>query len=217
METTGFIKMSDRSEATGIDKLRLEAYSNAPEFTLTEPDAIKWSSADDDNIVLTAYSSDQPTNPLATTSARLLSSAESSEEIMECKWINDEWNHLFPALLLGKGATAKGSHNHGLHSVLRYYLIKAALKCNFKSLLGIVFESAPRTRLMCKIGYQFIMVESFWYTDLKPNKATLIGILQQEKFQYAAKMLHDEFETVINNYPLNETSLYQKMKVLSLI
>jgi hypothetical protein len=207
MKTSKCVRISVSRESAAIYDLRLQAYIRAPEFELLQPETLQWRRADENGIVLSAY--EVSGEPLATTSVTIVPNKRAAEEIMECRWIGGE--ELFPAMLLGKGATQKHLHKGGLHSVIRYYLLKCAEQLPFKSVLGIVYESAPRTNLMRKIGYELVKPQHWWYSDLRPLKPTLIGILSRAKFSSAIQLLFEEFQEVIREYPLEETALKERL------
>jgi hypothetical protein len=62
---------------------------------------------------------------------------------------------MVPALLLCRAATLSDRRARGVNSILRAYCIEAALKLSLRSLVGEVYRSAPRTRLMAELGYSF--------------------------------------------------------------
>lgn len=63
---------------------------------------------------------------------------------------------LVPALFLSRAATVRDNRAKGVNSMMRLYCIEAALELGLKSMVGFIYQSAPRTRLMAELGYVFI-------------------------------------------------------------
>jgi hypothetical protein len=142
---------------------------------------------------------------ISTTRGEVYPDYASAAEAMECSWAAS--GDLFPALLLGKGATLAEYRRTGLHSVLRYHFLVNILPTPIRGVLGIVFEDAPRTRLMESIGYRFVAPDDFWFTDLETSKRTLIGILSPDRVERACSLLRAQLHITLEEYPLIEPDL----------
>jgi len=204
---TGAIRRADRSDAQAVSRLRTEAYAAAPEFIVKDDSALHWSAADDEQVVLVAW--DALGNALSTTRGDLLWRRDEAERWMECRLERIPID--FPALLLGKGATLKAYERHGLHSALRLYFIEACRESRVQSLVGIVYEDAPRTRLMRAIGYDFYAPLAYWYTDLEASRRTLIGVLPRERFASAARALRERVGDLLAGYPCDLADLVKQI------
>ena len=200
---SGYVRRARRSDAKQIAELRLTAYKHARDFQLSEEAPMLWTSMDEQFVVLAAWERDG--QAISTTRGEVYNGYEAAEQAMECAW--DASPADFPALLLGKGATLRRYQGTGLHSALRYYLLSAARNSPIRSLMGIVFENAPRTRLMARIGYEFKVPDAIWYTDLRTPRRTLIGILRGQSFGAACSELSAEIGETLKAYPLVETNL----------
>lgn len=203
LATQGHIRRATRLDGSAVFELRLAAYSGAPEFTINDVSSLQWSTADDNNIVLAAW--DENDNAISTTRGDLLFNTDESEQWMECAL--ERIPLTFPALLLGKGATLRTYEHHGFHSALRLCFVEASREGPIQSLIGIVYEDAPRTRLMRAIGYEFYAPVAYWYTDLEAHRRTLIAVLPRAKFATAATLLREKIGPLMSNYPCDMREL----------
>jgi hypothetical protein len=195
--TSGEIRRATPDDANAVADLRLAAYSGATEFTVREPSTLQWTAADEENIVLAAWAAEG--DALSTTRGDVLLDSHQAEQWMECSL--DRIPIGLPTLLLGKGATRKPYERQGFHSALRFCFLAAARDCEIESLTGIVYEDAPRTRLMHRIGYDFYEPTSYWYTDLKTTRRTLIAVLPRPRFAQAIDPLREMVGSLLDAYP----------------
>lgn len=199
----GYIRRAKRADGERVSQLRLCAYRRAGEFSVEDEAPILWTAKDEHHVVLVA--ADRNDRMISTTRGEVYTGYASAMEAMECSWAASD--DLFPALLLGKGATLSEFRRSGLHSTLRYHFLANALPTPIRSAMGIVFEDAPRTRLMQTIGYEFVAPDEFWYTDLMTTKRTLIGVLAQDRIESACALLRAKLGDVLPEYPLIESDL----------
>jgi hypothetical protein len=191
------IRRATRLDAEAVSDLRSEAYAGAPEFTVRDASALHWSQQDDSNIVLTAW--DGEGRALSTTRGDLLTDRDEAQQHMECQL--DGIPVRFPALQLGKGATRGSAAGNGLHSALRLCFLEAAVLRDVESVVGIVYDGAPRTRLMRSIGYEFYAPATYWYEDLEPRRQTLIAVLDRHDLSSAVALLSEKFGGLLSAYP----------------
>jgi hypothetical protein len=194
--TRAQIRRATRLDAEAVSDLRREAYAGAPEFTVRDVSALHWSQEDDANIVLTAW--DREGRALSTTRGDLLTDRDESQRRMECQL--DDIPVRFPALQLGKGATRGSVAGKGLHSALRLCFLEACALRDIEALVGIVYDGAPRTRLMRSIGYKFYAPAAYWYEDLEPRRQTLIAVLHRRDFTSAAALLSEKVGGLLLTY-----------------
>jgi hypothetical protein len=191
------IRRATRTDARQITELRIAAYSGAREFHLREPETLEWSAADERNVVLAGWSAEGVA--LSTTRGDVLHDEDHAESWMECKL--DRIPIGYPTLLLGKGATRREHERRGLHSAMRCCFLDASHESAIQSLTGIVYEDAPRTRLMQRIGYEFFEPSAYWYTDLESRRRTLIAVLPRERFAAARESLHETVGDTLVEFP----------------
>jgi len=196
-QPSGHIRRATRTDARQISDLRIAAYTGAGEFHLREPESLEWNAADERNIVLAAWNAQGVA--LSTTRGDVLSDEARAEPWMECKL--DRIPIGYPTLLLGKGATRKGHERHGLHSAMRFCFLDASYESAIQSLAGIVYEDAPRTRLMQRIGYEFFEPSAHWYTDLESRRRTLIAVLRRSRFGAARESLRETVRDTLAEFP----------------
>jgi len=201
------IRRAARPDAAAISDLRSQAYAAAPEFTVRQAERLLWSREDDVNIVLAAWDADG--RALSTTRGDLLTDPDESQRRMEC--LLHDIPMRYPALQLGKGATRGSVANMGFHSGLRLCFLEACAGKNVEALVGIVYEDAPRTRLMRSIGYRFYTPAIYWYEDLEPHRRTLIAILERCDFARAASLLHEKVGGLLSAYPCDIPELARQL------
>lgn len=202
-----YIRRATAQDAQVVTELRLTAYGQAREFRLSDQSPIRWTFDDEKHVVLGAWNSRGQL--VSTTRGEVYVDYDAAEQAMECRWESSA--DLFPALLLGKGATQKEYRGTGLHSALRYHFLSAAREAGLKSVLGIVFENAPRTRLMERIGYEFVVADSFWYTDLTSPHKPLIAVLRSVHAEQACAALRQEIADALDAYPFTGPRLAEAL------
>jgi hypothetical protein len=199
----GAVRRATRSDAADVTALRLNCYRSTESFVLLQPDAVSWGPADDQNIVLVAQASEGVL--LSTTRAVMVSDGREAADAMGC--LSALPASLFPAVLLGRGATPQVAGGAGLHSLLRYHFIRAALDSNVGSLLGMVYEGAPRTRLMTTLGYEFVCPSRVWDPEVRPLRPVLVGTLPRERFATAIEKLRLALADLIVHFPFQGAPL----------
>ena len=86
----------------------------------------------------------------------LLRNEAEAERFMECELSGIPLR--YPALILSKGATSRD-------------FIRAARDSGVGSVTGVVFEGAPRTRLMNRVGYESFSVTEAWYSHVQADRS----------------------------------------------
>jgi hypothetical protein len=202
-QSQGAVRRATRSDASIVSELRLSCYRNSDSFVLLQPEAISWGPADDRNVVLIAQ--DWKGTLLSTTRAMVVANGQEADDALGC--LNDFPASLFPAVLLGRGATRQVAGGGGLHSLLRYHFIRAAQDANAGSMLGIVYEGAPRTRLMTALGYEFVRPPQVWDPELRPLRPVLVGALPRERFASAIEQLRLMLADLLIHFPFRGAPL----------
>jgi hypothetical protein len=189
----------DRASARDADEvfeLRHAAYSQAAEFELVRPELLRWGPHDDAAIVLAARSDGRM---LSTLRGIMVADRDAAEAELTCTVsLRPE---AFPALVLGKGATLRGYGRSGLHSALRFHLLAAAVEGRVRSVLGLVYASAPRTNLMRQLGYEFHVPARLWDPEGVPIQPGLLAHLPQRRLASARDRLASEVAEVLAAYP----------------
>jgi hypothetical protein len=183
------IARATAQDRADIERLRREAYQAAPEFQVTDDRFLAWGRDDADGIVLAAWYEGQM---VSTTRGNLLCNEAEAERFMECELSGIPLR--YPALILSKGATSRDFGRHGLHSMLRHAFIRAARDSGIGSVTGIVFEGAPRTRLMHRVGYEYFSAKTVWYSHVQPSTRTLVAVLPRDSFGMALSALAGEVD-----------------------
>lgn len=196
------IRHCTKQDAAEIFQLRTHCYQKAVEFQLVEPQALDWCDTDE-GAVIGAWDN---AALISTLKGTVITTAESARRIGEIGWTGTRWD--FPTLLLGKAATRQGLQTKGLHSVLRLLFLEAAAALELSSVSGIVFEHAPRVRLMQELGYELAPVSEFWFTDLSPRTTTLLAVLRPENYAHAIDRLRSQ---------INPTDFTRELDVAGLL
>ncbi len=195
---TGCIRKAIAGDRPLIESLRLAAYSSAREFTVVDAGAVAWDQYDDTDCIVVAC--DVSGAPLSTTRGGILSDRTTAESRLEARL--DIADDAFPALLIGKGATAAPYRALGLHSALRYHLLRGVGgTAEIRSVLGLVYDSAPRTNTMRSAGYEFVGPIEHWYTDLSPRVPTFLAVLERERLAHALDYLRESSRRVLTDFP----------------
>jgi hypothetical protein len=192
------IRRAFTPDGESIESLRLTSYANAKEFVVKDPSPMRWGAADTEHITLAAF--DNRRLPVSTIRGALLFTGAEAEAALECA-VPAHLGLEFPTLLLGKGATVSNLARTGLHNLIRLCFLEMALAIDMKSVIGLVFESAPRTRSMRLMGYDLFPCQDWWFTDLVPITQTLIAVLPQERLVGAVDYLRSAEAVSIAQYP----------------
>jgi hypothetical protein len=186
-----------REEMRAIEALRRSAYQGAPEFDVLKPAAYEWTQNDDHGHVLAVW--DDNASALATMRGTVVAGRDEAEALLECTVPLDI--ALFPALLLERGATCPDLSCAGLNSLMRYHFIEATIRCDLCSIIGAVFEGAPRLRVLTALGYVFTVPESMWDENLVPRTSLLIAALARTQMSTACVLLQDLLGDVQRRFP----------------
>jgi hypothetical protein len=104
----------------------------------------------------------------------------------------------------------------GLNSLLRCHFLSAALKAGVKSLLGMVYEGAPRTHLMETIGYQFSRPEHVWDEEVQPLTSVLVATLWNDHFNHAVGKLGATLGDLPDCFPVSSIDLCDLSTIMSI-
>jgi hypothetical protein len=190
------IRIVDEKDADAIFNLRYECYSRAREFKLLQPECLRWNDWDRAGVVLAAY---DDAAPISTTRALLVTASADAEECMGCSV--DLPSEAFPAIVLGRGATLRDAARIGLHSTLRYYVIRSAIEFGLRSLIGMVYSNAPRTNLMRDIGYTFTEPAKNWDPEVAVVEPVMVAYLARERFSSACRSLEALLHSTLADFP----------------
>jgi hypothetical protein len=193
----GAVRRASRADAACVTELRLSCYRNAEGLELLQTQALAWGPAVERTTVLVAQGQDGAL--LSTTRGVIVHDGREADDALGC--LNELPVSLFPALLLGRGATRQLAGGAGLHSLLRYHFIHAAAQANLGAMLGIVYEGAPRTRLMAALGYDFVRPSQVWDPELRPLRPVLVGTLPRERFGAALDKLRLMLSGLLVRFP----------------
>ena len=186
-----------------VQELRCAAYKRSNEFYVEHSRAYQWSEDDDVSDVMVAC--DERGEALATMRGANADGRAEVEARFECSAeLTDE---MFPALLLERGATKGGSGGLGLNSLLRYHFLLGALRSETASVVGAVFDGAPRLHLLAELGYEFRQPTRTWDTNLRPRTQLILVTLPRHRIAQATETLRDRFGAVISAFPWHGPTL----------
>jgi hypothetical protein len=188
----------NETERQAVEDLRRSAYLRAPEFTVLDDSAYRWTEADDNGFVLTVWVADG--TALATMRGTVAPQRTDAEHHFECSVPLDE--SYFPALLLERGATREDRSCSGLNSLLRLHFFDAAMRSNVRSVMGAVFTGASRMKLLEELGYAFVRPEHVWDQNIKIQSSLLIASLPAAELGGAASKLRVKIGHLIHAFPL---------------
>jgi hypothetical protein len=184
-------------QAHAIERLRREAFLQAPEFFVLTPRTYEWGENDQRGCVLAVW--DNQGAPLATLCGAVATTRADAEDRFEC--ILPFPVSRFPALLLSRAATRVDHRSRGLNTLLRYYFLQMARRQELRSILSLVFEGAPRIRMLERLGYDLIRIPSINSTYVSPRVPPLIGSLCGERIATASALLETLLRDLFDQYP----------------
>ncbi len=185
------------SEVTAVVALRRQAYEASPEFQVRREQAFAWTETDTLGYVPVVWNAGNMA--LATMRGVVVSTRAEAEWQSECSV--QLARRAFPALLLERAATKKERCLGGLNSLLRYHFIAAAMQAGLSSVVGAVFEAAPRVRLLAELGYEFSIPERVWDPNVAPRTRLLIARLANQHMPHALRLLEARLGPLLQRYP----------------
>jgi hypothetical protein len=149
---TGSTRVMTRADAAAISHFRQVQYRRSPDLTLADESVLLWDDQDELSIVLAVRAHDGAI--LATMRAEPLLDMQGASRALDCPVpISDP---VFPAMLLGRGATRADCQQLGLNSLMRFHFLRFARELGIRHVYGRVYGEAARTHLMRSIGYNFL-------------------------------------------------------------
>lgn len=189
-------------QIAAVEALRKEAYERSREFKVARKEAWAWTEADDKGYVLAAW--DREGRPLATMRGIYSSNRKEAQDQLECL-LTPLSHTAFPTLVLEKAATDSRLAQRGLNSVLRYVFLEAALQHKLGSMIGAVFQDAPRNKTLEKIGYRFWPVERMWDPNFNEYHPVQLVALSRIDMPMASLMLRKEFGSILERFPYRDS------------
>jgi hypothetical protein len=107
---------------------------------------------------------------------------------------------LFPAVILERAATRRDVASLGLNSLLRYYFVTAAQPVA-RSVIGVVFDGAPRLRVLTEIGYNIAPVHKCWDGNVADYHRVLLATLSRSRFVAAHLALRERVGNLLARFP----------------
>ena len=185
------------AEVFAVEALRETAYRRASEFNVIDKRAYIWTQADNRGHVLAVW--DGAGQALATMRGIVAVNRSDAETQLECTVALEP--NSFPTLILEKAATASQCAKQGLNSLLRFHFIESAYRCNLLSLVGAVFEGAPRLGVLAEIGYDFVPADRMWDPNFAKYSAVQVVALRRVRMQSASALLKGRFASSLERYP----------------
>ena len=189
------IRQATPSDQTAIGMLRIQEFKRANEFSLAKPECLLWDQCDEENVVLTAL--DGP-HAVSTMRAVLVRNSAQAQQCLQCT-VSGEI--LYPAVVLNSGATHLDYRGIGLNSALRYYVLEAAARDGIKTIVGPIYQGAPRTGFMQRLGYEFLVPEKSWQDKLNPKKVRMLAILKYSFLHQAIAQIKTSRADTLMTFP----------------
>jgi hypothetical protein len=188
------IRPARYDDQEAINRLRVAEYRHSDEFTLVRDTAILWDGNVAESVILAAWDG---RSCVATMQAQVAQDEARAAEILGVSLAG--LPGAYPALVLTRAATDRGYRRSGLNSVLRYHLLFAAEAV--RSVIGVVYEGAPRCNVLCRIGYEFFPVSDAWTAALHPIRPGHLAVLNGDRVSSAVRLLAELFGGVLTVFP----------------
>lgn len=140
-----------------IVRLRQACYRTSPSFSWFDEHALEWTETDRAAVVLAVALEDRI---VATTRATCRPDRSAVEAFIGYSIENVPPR--FPALIAGRSATDPSHTRLGLTAVMRHAIVRQAMRLGLASIVGVVYESAPRVRSMVVHGYEPYTCPRHW-------------------------------------------------------
>lgn len=201
------VGLAEPQDATAVNALRLETYGAAPEFRLLRPDLLAWDTSDPSAIVLGGW--DGTGRLMATIQCRVARSALHAEAQVGVSVAMESCH--FPAVVMGRAATAPGRMGRGLNSVLRWHCLTAARDAGFRSVFGLAYQGAPRIRTMEAMGYRSLHPERVWDPEVEPRSPPILIYLGRADFPRALEYLRPLAAEGVSAFPWRGPQLSHRL------
>jgi hypothetical protein len=195
--TGGVTGLAGTADAPAISALLLAQYQAAREFRLLRPDRLQWDGLQGAGGVAAGW--DGNGKLVATLRARIVGSAAAAEAALDVSV--EVPQSCFPAVILSRAATAPGLSRTGINSLLRWFLLRAALAQGARGALGLVYETAPRLTLMSAIGYCFASPSRVWDPEVEPRNPPLLAWLSDDDLPPAVAALQARVHDAVAAWP----------------
>ena len=201
------VGLATPADREAVNALRLETYGAAREFRLLRPDLLAWDTRDRSAIVLGGW--DDAGQLVATIQCRVAGSPAHAEAQVGVSV--EMAPSLFPAVVMGRAATAPGRTGRGLNSVMRWHCLTAARDAGFKSVLGLAYQGAPRMRTMEAMGYRSLQPERVWDPEVEPLSPPILVYLGRAAFAGALDHLWPLAAEGVSAFPWQGPRLSQRL------
>ena len=148
---TGSTSVVTRADEAAISQFRQAQYRRSPDLMLSDESVLLWDEGDERSIVLAVRAQDG--SLLSTMRGEPLLDMRAAVRALDCSV--PVGAPVFPAMLLGRGATREDCEGLGLNSLMRYHFLRFACEQGVGHIYGRVYGEAARTNLMRSIGYTF--------------------------------------------------------------
>jgi hypothetical protein len=201
------VGVASAADREAVNALRVETYSAAREFRLLRPDLLAWDTRDRSAIVLGGW--DDTGQLVATIQCRVAGSPAHAEAQVGVSVAMAA--SLFPAVVMGRAATAPGRTGRGLNSVMRWHCLTAARDAGFRSVLGLAYQGAPRMRTMEAMGYRSLQPERVWDPEVEPLSPPILVYLSRAAFAGALDYLWPLAAEAVSAFPWQGPRLSQRL------
>lgn len=185
----GVVDPASANQREAVVRLRRQAYAEANEFMWNDMSTLGWSAADDDGVVIGVWGHGDEADDggitalLSTVRASVFADAGAAETFLEhsLHGVGAAW----PAMVLSRAATAAGRHRRGLMALLRCAYLQALTVAQVRSVLAVVYETAPRLNSMRCVGYTLTAPSRSWDSEARALTPPLLAHLSEAHFETA--------------------------------
>lgn len=166
--------------------LRRVAYASSSELELHDLERLEWSSHDEHAAVLGAWrvAEDRTPDELVASFRLIRFDRRSAAEAFLEYSLEGVPEH-YPALAAGRSVTLPAYQRHGLHAWMRLAYLRALPSTQVRSVLSVVYESAPRVASLLAIGFEAYRCRSHWDSEARLLAEPLIAMLAHQRFAAA--------------------------------
>jgi hypothetical protein len=182
----GLVDGRSTVEREAVVRLRREAYATAGEFAWHDLATLGWTATDERSAVLGLWrcgDAGAGETLVSTVRATVFQRLGEAEAFLEHAL--DGVGAQAPALVLSRAATAPGEHGRGLLALLRVAYLQALPLATVRSVLAVVYDSAPRVRSMQAAGYTMSAPTHSWDSEARALTAPLVAHLPLQRFASA--------------------------------
>ena len=177
------VRLATRDDATQVKNLRVNAYGQAINIRLIDPEVMAWNTSDDENLVFVVEN--EHGELISTMKALLI--CEPTRFLEETN-IYPPLGMEFPVLYLKTGSTARPYWGNGLNALLKMEIVRYLSVSPVRNMINTINQGTSRIQMLEGLGFNFevanLRPRNRENSPFKFNTPLTIGTLHYSSYEY---------------------------------